>query len=167
MAPVDRVDHNALEQQLKDIIQDLYQIMVQVSTYDSVGRSSREVLINEIKTLSDSLRTVHSSASPPNNLPSVPPELVEYVEHGRNPDIYTREFVELVRRGNQLMRGKLNAFGTFRDVLAENITSAMPELRDDVAQVVEATGGVPPGRRNGEQPQQNGNATNHASSSAA
>ncbi|KAF4957390.1 hypothetical protein FGADI_3126 [Fusarium gaditjirri] len=167
MAPVDRVDHNALEQQLKDIIQDLYQIMVQVSTYDSVGRSSREVLINEIKTLSDSLRTVHSSASPPNNLPSVPPELVEYVEHGRNPDIYTREFVELVRRGNQLMRGKLNAFGTFRDILAENITTAMPELRDDVAQVVEATGGVPPGRRNGEQPQQNGNVTNHASSSAA
>lgn len=119
------------------------------------------------KTLSDSLRTVHSSASPPNNLPSVPPELVEYVEHGRNPDIYTREFVELVRRGNQLMRGKLNAFGTFRDILAENITTAMPELRDDVAQVVEATGGVPSGRRNGEQLQQNGNATNHASSSSA
>jgi mediator of RNA polymerase II transcription subunit 10 len=97
----------------------------------------------------------------------VPPELLEYVEHGRNPDIYTREFVELVRHGNQLMRGKLNAFGTFRDVLAENITSAMPELHDDVVQVVEATGGAPPGRRNGEQPQQNGNTSNHASSSAA
>ncbi|CAJ0553491.1 hypothetical protein HG530_003588 [Fusarium avenaceum] len=167
MAPVDRVNHDALEQQLKDIIQDLYQIMVQVSTYDSVGRSSREVLINEIKTLSDSLRSLHASAAPPHNLPSVPPELLEYVEHGRNPDIYTREFVELVRHGNQLMRGKLNAFGTFRDVLAENITSAMPELHDDVVQVVEATGGAPPGRRNGEQPQQNGNASNHASSSAA
>ncbi|CEI38699.1 hypothetical protein FVEN_g4750 [Fusarium venenatum] len=170
MAPVDRVDHNALEQQLKDIIQDLYQIMVQVSTYDSAGRSSREVLINEIKTLSESLRTLHASASPPNNLPSVPPELLEYVEHGRNPDIYTREFVELVRRGNQLMRGKLNAFGSFRDILAENMTTAMPELRDDVAQVVEATGGVPPGRRNGEQSQsqQNGSTSNnHASSTAA
>ncbi|KAF4457475.1 hypothetical protein F53441_525 [Fusarium austroafricanum] len=166
MAPVDRVDHNALEQQLKDIIQDLYQIMVQVSTYDAAGRSSREVLITEIKTLSDSLHTLHNSASPPNNLPSVPPELIDYVEHGRNPDIYTREFVELVRRGNQVMRGKLNAFGTFRDILAENITTAMPELRDDVVQVVEATGGVPPGKRNGEQPQQNGNASNHASLSA-
>jgi mediator of RNA polymerase II transcription subunit 10 len=68
------------------------------------------------------------------------------------------------------MRGKLNAFGSFRDILAENMTTAMPELRDDVAQVVEATGGVPLGRRNGEQsqPQQNGSASNnHASSSAA
>ncbi|RSL61281.1 hypothetical protein CEP54_006326 [Fusarium duplospermum] len=147
MAPVDRVDHNVLEQQLKDVIQDLYQIMVQVATYDSVGRPSKEVLSNEIKTLSQSLRTVHISASPPNNLPSVPPELLEYVEHGRNPDIYTREFVELVRRGNQLMRGKRHAFEAFRDTLAENMTTAMPELRDDVAQVVEATGGVPPGKK--------------------
>ncbi|KAJ3528240.1 hypothetical protein NM208_g10293 [Fusarium decemcellulare] len=33
---------------LKDIIQDLYQIMVQVSTYDSMGRSSRDVLSTEM-----------------------------------------------------------------------------------------------------------------------
>ncbi|RSL50431.1 hypothetical protein CEP53_008814 [Fusarium sp. AF-6] len=165
MAPVDRVDHNVLEQELKDVIQDLYQIMVQIATYDSVGRPSKEVLSNEMyesphtpsplcdrltlsrKTLSQSLQKVHISASPPNNLPSVPPELLEYVEHGRNPDIYTREFVELVRRGNQLMRGKRHAFETFRDTLAENMTTAMPELREDVAQVVEATGGVPPGKK--------------------
>lgn len=95
------------------------------------------------KTLSDSLKSVHTAASPPNHLPSVPPELLEYVENGRNPDIYTREFVELVRRGNQLMRGKVNAFASFRDVLAEQMASAMPELRDDVARVLEATGGDP------------------------
>lgn len=72
----------------------------------------------------------------------VPPELVQYVEDGRNPDIYTREFVELVRRGNQLMKGKQAAFGAFRDVLAEQMNMAMPELRDDVARVVAATGGA-------------------------
>ena len=71
----------------------------------------------------------------------MPPELLEYVENGRNPDIYTREFVELVRRGNQLMKGKMNAFGDFRDVLAGEITTAMPELKDDVERVVAATGG--------------------------
>ncbi|KAL7950868.1 transcription factor subunit Med10 of mediator complex domain-containing protein [Trichoderma barbatum] len=143
MAPVDRIDHDAIEQQLKDVIQDFYRIMVQVSTYDSMGRSSKEVLSNEIKTLTTSLQNVHTAASPPNHLPSVPPELLEYVENGRNPDIYTREFVELVRRGNQLMRGKVNAFASFRDVLAEQMASAMPELRDDVARVLEATGGDP------------------------
>jgi hypothetical protein len=74
----------------------------------------------------------------------VPPELLEYVENGRNPDIYTREFVELVRRGNQLMRGKTRAFADFRDILAADMAAAMPELRRDVRTVCEATGGVPP-----------------------
>ncbi|RWA08722.1 hypothetical protein EKO27_g6358, partial [Xylaria grammica] len=74
-------------------------------------------------------------------LPQVPPELVQYVDNGRNPDVYTREFVELVRRGNQLMRGKQSAFASFRDVLAGEIENAMPELRDDAARVVAATGG--------------------------
>lgn len=74
----------------------------------------------------------------------MPPELLEYVENGRNPDIYTREFVELVRRGNQLMRGKTRAFADFRDILAADMAAAMPELRRDVRAVCEATGGVPP-----------------------
>lgn len=44
------------------------------------------------------------------------------------------------------MRGKMNAFGAFRDVLAADMASALPELGDDVRRVCEATGGkVPPG----------------------
>jgi mediator of RNA polymerase II transcription subunit 10 len=68
--------------------------------------------------------------------------LVQYVENGRNPDIYTREFVELVRRLNQLTRGKMHAFSDFRDVLAREMSSALPEVAEDVRMVVERTGGV-------------------------
>lgn len=97
--------------------------------------------MNVSKTLSSSLQTVNNTATDPSlTLPQVPPELVKYVEGGRNPDIYTREFVELVRRGNQLVRGKMGSFETFRDVLAGEMTSAMPELKGDVDRVLEATG---------------------------
>ncbi|KAI8952040.1 transcription factor subunit Med10 of mediator complex-domain-containing protein [Xylaria longipes] len=151
MAPMPNVDHNALEQQLKDTIQSLHNIMVQVTAYDSTtttttstsspsSRASRDVLAAELTALSRSLQTVHRTATA-RTLPQVPPELVQYVDGGRNPDVYTREFVELVRRGNQLMRGKQSAFARFRDVLAGEIESAMPELRDDAAKVVAATGG--------------------------
>ena len=71
----------------------------------------------------------------------VPQELIQYVDSGRNPDIYTREFVEGARRSNQLMKGKMEAFGSFRDVLATEMVRAMPELREDVARVLEETGG--------------------------
>ncbi|RYO75751.1 hypothetical protein DL764_010329 [Monosporascus ibericus] len=149
MAPVSRYDHDNIEQKLKDTIQSLYQILVQVSAYDSATSTgtpgpssnpqSRDVLAAELRTLTRSLQAVHAAAGVEGSLPAVPPELVHYVEGGRNPDIYTREFVELVRRGNQLMRGKQAAFASFRDVLAAEMAAAMPELRDDAARVVAAT----------------------------
>ncbi|KAI8963968.1 mediator complex, subunit Med10 [Daldinia sp. FL1419] len=158
MAPMTRVDHDALEQQLKDTIQTLTNVLVQVTNFDSslpppssssspspsalpTPSSSRDVIASELRTLSANLQSIHQRATDPRlpALPRVPPELVEYVENGRNPDIYTREFVEAVRRGNQLMRGKQSAFASFRDVLAAEMDRALPELRDDTARVVANT----------------------------
>ncbi|GKT88213.1 mediator of RNA polymerase II transcription subunit 10 [Colletotrichum tofieldiae] len=134
MAPLDKPTPAELEQQLKDTIQDLYQIMVQVTTYNATpSNPSGPALSESVQALSQSLQRI-------------PPELVQYVENGRNPDIYTREFVELVRRGNQLMKGKMGAFAQFRDVLADHIERGMPELRDDVARVLEGTKVVGSGR---------------------
>ena len=67
----------------------------------------------------------------------VPPEIIDYVDEGRNPDIYTREFVELVQKGNQYMKGKSEAFASFRDILAEEIVKNMPDLKEDVTRVLE------------------------------
>ncbi len=41
------------------------------------------------------------------------------------------------------MKGKMEAFGDFRDVLAREMARAMPELREDVRRVVADTGGDP------------------------
>lgn len=84
------------------------------------------------------------SRSAPNLPVQIPPEIVEYVESGRNPDIYTREFIELVQRTNDHLRGKALAFRSFRDVLAREISGAMPELREEVERVVRETGGREP-----------------------
>lgn len=61
------------------------------------------------------------------------------MDNGRNPDIYTREFVELARKNNQLMNGKMQAFEDFRDVLAGEMEKVFPELEEDIKMVVEAT----------------------------
>lgn len=71
----------------------------------------------------------------------LPPEIIDYVDAARNPDIYTREFVELVQRGNQDLKGKKEAFTSFRDVLATEMRSAMPECRREVDRVVANTTG--------------------------
>ncbi|KAL2136582.1 hypothetical protein VTI74DRAFT_2887 [Chaetomium olivicolor] len=167
MAPINP-ELQEVQENVKNVIQDLFQILVQTSNYDSAGRPSREPLAQDLITLDASLRAVHTSAtttllSPrtttttssssssshpfarhnpnPTNDRGIPEPLIEYVENGRNPDIYTREFVELVRRMNQYARGKMHAFRDFRDILAQGMSGAMPEVREDVKRVVEATGG--------------------------
>jgi hypothetical protein len=67
---------------------------------------------------------------------TLPPEVVAYVQDGRNPDIYTREFVELAMRNNQRLRGKADAFARFAGVLAAEMVGACPELRVHVERVL-------------------------------
>ena len=45
--------------------------------------------------------------------------------------------MELVQKGNQYMKGKSEAFASFRDILAEEIVKGIPELKDDVTKVLE------------------------------
>jgi mediator of RNA polymerase II transcription subunit 10 len=71
---------------------------------------------------------------------TLPPELIQYVESTRNPDVFTREFVELAQRTNQLLKGRSDAYRLLRDTLAKDIVTAIPELKDDVARICQSTG---------------------------
>lgn len=70
----------------------------------------------------------------------IPPEVTAYVENSRNPDVFTREFVETVQRMNQMLKGRSDAYRLMRDTLAKDIISAIPALKEDVIRVVESTG---------------------------
>lgn len=70
---------------------------------------------------------------------AVPPEIIQYIEEGRNPDIYTREFVELAQEKNQLLKGKSEAYAQFREALAREIRGAIPDIAEEVDSVVKAT----------------------------
>jgi mediator of RNA polymerase II transcription subunit 10 len=67
-----------------------------------------------------------------------------YVENSRNPDIFTREFVETVQRMNQMLNGRVDAYRSLQEQLAWQLSHAIPELKDDITAVVEATGGHVP-----------------------
>ena len=98
--------------------------------------------------LSESLATLSASSSA---LPTqIPHEIIDYVEDGRNPDIYTREFVELAQRGNQYLRSKCEAFARFRDILGEEIVKAMPELKEEVIQRLKGDVELEPRKENGD-----------------
>ena len=66
---------------------------------------------------------------------SVPQDVLEYVEAGRNPHVYTRQFSEAVVRDNQAVHGKMKAHADFANDLELEILAHMPELRPDLEQV--------------------------------
>ncbi|KAL4965146.1 mediator complex subunit NUT2 [Aspergillus stella-maris] len=154
MAPITL---SKVDDELKDIIQHLFEIQSAVHGY--LGPETQQELVRKIKNLTTSLSTlsIHTRDDPSatnqntnNNTNSldptlhsiaIPPEIIDYVDASRNPDIYTREFVELVQRGNQDLKGKKEAFASFRDVLAREMRGAMPEIRGEVQRVLDATGG--------------------------
>jgi mediator of RNA polymerase II transcription subunit 10 len=118
----------SLEDSTVKILETLYTLSVATSGY--AGPETTQTLSTLFSQLPDHLSALHSLSTNPHTrdaLPAVPNELVEYVDGGRNPDVYTREFVELALRGGQDLRGKTQAFESFANVLREGIARADPE----------------------------------------
>ncbi|KAG9191203.1 mediator of RNA polymerase II transcription subunit 10 [Alternaria panax] len=126
-----------VEAQLKDIVQNLYNLIVQA--YDHHGSKTQEAMKRETQSLIQNLVKLARTA-PSVNI-NIPPEVMSYVENSRNPDIFTREFVETVQRMNQMLYGRVDAYRALQEQLALHVSSAIPELKNDVNSVVESTGG--------------------------
>jgi len=136
-----KAEETDLKKELKDVIQNLYELMVQVDNYGiSAKVNSTKILEKQFEIIHQALEILHASSTTLNVI--IPQEVIQYVDAGRNPDIYTREFVELARSHNQKLKGKMEAFASFRDVLAEQMFIAMPELREDIKKVVDNTSGT-------------------------
>ncbi|KAF2463287.1 mediator of RNA polymerase II transcription subunit 10 [Lindgomyces ingoldianus] len=126
-----------VETQLKAIVQSLYNLIVQGLEHQ--GSATQEAMKQEIQSLIENL--VKLSRAAPSVHIDIPPEVTDYVEKARNPDIYTRELVETTQRMNQMLKGRSEAYAQMRDILAKDIILAIPELKDDVRKVAESTGG--------------------------
>lgn len=69
----------------------------------------------------------------------VPVDVITYIEDGRNPDIYTREFVEVTAKSNARLKGKMRAFRKLRDVLGDKLVEEFPHLKEGVENIKERT----------------------------
>ncbi|KAF2857929.1 hypothetical protein K470DRAFT_260356 [Piedraia hortae CBS 480.64] len=122
---------------LKEVIANLYILVNNAHGYQD--EQTKENIANEIKRLVSNLIDLCQTSQ---RLPTyIPLDIIEYVERSRNPDIYTREFVELIMRYNQELKGRTDAFASFRDVLGREMYSAIPEIQTEVRNIVEAAGG--------------------------
>lgn len=69
----------------------------------------------------------------------IPLDVLTYIEDGRNPDIYTREFVEVTAKTNARLKGRMLGFRKLRDVLGDKLTKEFPELQESIEEINQRT----------------------------
>lgn len=126
-----------IQDQMQTVVHNLYNLIQRI--YSLEGEGTEAASKRDVKALITRLLTLSRSA--PNLAVEIPQDIIIYVQEGRNPEIYTREFVEFTMKNNQLLKGKQEAFAAFRDILAREVAGAMPELRNEAKRIVERTGG--------------------------
>ena len=138
MAPVK--DPNSVQGTIKDIIQHFYEIQAQTHGFQA---QTQDALVDKLTELTQDLAHLKSLASPtehPNNPVHsirIAPEIVDYVDDGRNPDIFTRDFVEVVQRSNAVINGKQQAFDDFTKVYAKALKKGIPGVAKQVDMIME------------------------------
>ncbi|KAK7206847.1 transcription factor subunit Med10 of mediator complex-domain-containing protein [Myxozyma melibiosi] len=128
-----------LEDRLRQIIETILELAIGIYDYESVSHS-KDAVIARVNLLTAQLSTLDEASKRTISDVLVPREIIQYIEDGRNPRVYTREFVELLVKQNQFVNGKMHAMRDFRDELAEQIKQTYPELSKEVDLTLQNTG---------------------------
>lgn len=125
---------------IKDVIQNLFVLQQHISAYRSENQERLTQQVEEVaRSLGDLEHTVSKPNNPLHNI-RVAPDIIDYVDDGRNPDIYTRDFVELVQRGNSVMNGKQKAFRDFSKVFAKALKDNFDGMGNEVDMIMSDAG---------------------------
>lgn len=136
-------DPNDVSNVLKGVVDDLYD--VQSKTHGFIPET-QNLLIDKIGDLTEKLVHLKDLTDPqvsPNNPihnVRIAPEIVDYVDEGRNPDIFTREFVENVQRGNAVINGKKQAFKDFSVIYAQKLKEGIGGVDRQVDRIMHNAG---------------------------
>lgn len=130
--PQKDADSKSLEE-FDKLLQSLIETLLDlgVSVHDLTEDSSNELIhrrINQVVRFYEILDNERHRISA-----EIPDDVIKYVDEGKNPDLYTREYVELLQKTNQGLRGNLEAIKDFRDILAEDLSALFPELSNQIS----------------------------------
>ncbi|EEB05885.1 mediator complex subunit Med10 [Schizosaccharomyces japonicus yFS275] len=117
---------------VKDLTQTMYDLALVIYNLDDT--TPRDTIPEYLDTLVEQIRRLPALAKDADC--PISQDVLEYVEHGRNPDVYTRQFSELVQKDNQYVHGKLKTIEGFQKAYAEEIISAFPELTSVVLKIM-------------------------------
>uniref|UniRef100_A0A914Y431 Mediator of RNA polymerase II transcription subunit 10 n=1 Tax=Panagrolaimus superbus TaxID=310955 RepID=A0A914Y431_9BILA len=87
---------------------------------------SQEPLLNKIHTMVHGLRQLDKLREQFVDV-RVPVELLEYVDQGKNPQLYTKEFLDRTLNKNKEINGKIELYKKFQASLLRELCSEQPQ----------------------------------------
>lgn len=131
---------NSTKDTLAHLVESFIELGIIVHDFQGTD-TSKDALSMRLNHTIDELYKLQNPQSKSLDQVPIPLDVLQYIEDGRNPDVYTREFVEATKKSNQYLRGKMIAMKQLRDVLGKKISSEFPELSEVVEDITKRTDG--------------------------
>ncbi|XP_014272420.1 mediator of RNA polymerase II transcription subunit 10 [Halyomorpha halys] len=112
----------SLETQLEMFIENVRQIRIIVSDFQPQGQN---VLNQKIQALVTGLQEVDKLRSQVQDV-HVPLEVFDYIDNGRNPQLYTKDCIEKALTKNEQVKGKIDSYRRFKSYLLVELNNVFP-----------------------------------------
>ncbi|XP_013884277.1 mediator of RNA polymerase II transcription subunit 10 [Austrofundulus limnaeus] len=112
-----------LEEHLEKFIENIRQLGIIVSDFQP---SSQAVLNQKLNFMISGLQDVEKCRQQLHEI-NVPLEVFEYIDQGRNPQLYTKECLERALARNEQVKGKIDTMTKFKSLLISELSKVFPE----------------------------------------
>ena len=125
------------ENKIKDLIETFIELNLTVYDYSNTEDTQNSILNNlnkiftNLKDLNTASFELANDKSETSQNMNIPLDVIQYIESTRNPDVYTREFIESIKLANDYQREKQSALKYMSLKLGEGIIEAFGEDDDD------------------------------------
>lgn len=111
-----------LEQQLERAIENVRQVRIVVSDFQPQGQPALNQKLQQICRDLGEIDKLRPSVSDI----QVPLEVFEYIDAGRNPQLFTKDCMEKAHTKNEEVKGKIDAYRMFKARLLVELSAVFP-----------------------------------------
>ncbi|XP_050427300.1 mediator of RNA polymerase II transcription subunit 10 [Adelges cooleyi] len=111
-----------LETQLEMFVENVRQIRIIVTDFQPQGQT---VLNQKIQNAVQGLQEINKLKSAVQDI-HVPLEVFEYIDRGRNPQLYTKDCIEKALNKNEQVKGKIDSLRKFKAQMLADLGTAFP-----------------------------------------
>lgn len=112
-----------LESQIEILVENVRQLGIIVSDFQP--QTGQPVLNQKINQVVSSLKDIDRLKDSIENI-QLPKEVCEYIDLGKNPQFYTKDYMERALSKNEEVKGKIEYYKKFKKLLIDELTTVFP-----------------------------------------